>query len=131
MENKLKQNYENACNAYLRAFCKKHGFDYEPDAWVAGEAGTVACVADYYVDMQTIIVDIDGNAPESEFAEWYDYCVRAGSLGCATPNFKSWLKVCPIRSESELKQLEDMKIKIEKIKEEFEDLIKEYNEQTD
>lgn len=27
----LRKNYEDACNAYLRAFCQKHGYD-EDDA---------------------------------------------------------------------------------------------------
>ena len=29
MNTKLKSDYEKACNAYLQAFCEKHGYDYE------------------------------------------------------------------------------------------------------
>lgn len=40
----LRKNYEDACNAYLRAFCQKHGYD-EDDAvnsWAAGDVGGIA-----------------------------------------------------------------------------------------
>ena len=35
--NLLKQQYIDACNAYLEAFCEKHGFDYgeAANSWVA------------------------------------------------------------------------------------------------
>lgn len=29
MNTKFKSDYEKACNAYLQAFCEKHGYDYE------------------------------------------------------------------------------------------------------
>ena len=44
----MRKNYEDACNAYLRAFCQKHGYD-EDDAV---------------------------NSWETAFGEWYDYCLR-------------------------------------------------------
>ena len=32
---KLKEDYENACNAYLKAFCEKHDYWYAGiEAWV-------------------------------------------------------------------------------------------------
>ena len=41
MNTKLKSDYEKACNAYLQAFCEKHGYDYEDAArsWVGGDVG--------------------------------------------------------------------------------------------
>lgn len=41
----LRLNYNAACNAYLAAFCEKHGYDYEPDAWVGDDPGGIAEVA--------------------------------------------------------------------------------------
>ena len=38
----LRLNYNAACNAYLAAFCEKHGYDYEPDAWVGDDPGGIA-----------------------------------------------------------------------------------------
>lgn len=46
---KLKNDYENACNAYLKAFCEKHDYIYEGlDMWVGNDVGTVACCGDGY-----------------------------------------------------------------------------------
>ena len=41
MNTKLKSDYEKACNAYLQAFCEKHGYDYEDAtrSWVGGDVG--------------------------------------------------------------------------------------------
>jgi hypothetical protein len=67
----LRKNYEDACNAYLRAFCQKHGYD-EDDAvnsWAAGDVGGIASVGDEFVNMDTIIADIDMQAPETAFGE--------------------------------------------------------------
>jgi hypothetical protein len=128
----LKENYEKACNAYLRAFCKKHGFGYEPDAWVAGKSGGVASIGDcYYLDMETIITDMETGAPEEAFKKWHGYCLRAGSLGCETPSFKSWLAGFPVMPEAELEELEAMHRKIEKLKEELENRIKRETEDED
>ncbi len=61
MNTKFKSDYEKACNAYLQAFCEKHGYDYE-DA--TRELGRRRCrriteCADYIVGMDDIITDID------------------------------------------------------------------------
>jgi uncharacterized phage protein (TIGR01671 family) len=112
----LKNNYESACNAYLKVFCRKHDFEYEPDAWVGDEVGGITCVGDCYVDMATIRTDIDQSAPEDEFVRWYDYCQRAGMLGITTPNFAAWLKGCPVRTDEELKALEASKLEIKQLR---------------
>ena len=43
MNTKIKSDYEKACNAYLQAFCEKHGYDYEDAArsWVGGDVGGI------------------------------------------------------------------------------------------
>jgi len=114
--NNLSANYENACNDYLRAFCDKHGFDFEDakTSWVAGEVGEVTCCADCYVDMRTIIADIEQDAPKEEFVKWYDYCLELHSFGAtSTPNYKSWLRGCPRKSEAEMEELRTLHAKAE------------------
>lgn len=91
----LKQNYENACNAYLKAFCDKHGFDYDPTAWVGNDVGSWVDIADYCIDINIIRLDIDRNAPEDEFVKWYDYYLRLGMLKANPINYDNWLKGCP------------------------------------
>ena len=59
--------------------------------------------------MQTIITDIELNAPEEEFIKWYDYNMRAHIFGFATPNFDSWLNGCPRVMDETFGKLEGMK----------------------
>jgi hypothetical protein len=115
MNTKLKQDYENACHAYAEAFCKKHGYDYDPEDWVARHVGGILSVGDYFVDMETIRVDIDKNAPEDEFVKWFDYCTRVGHLSMdkSTPNFDNWMRGCPRMSDESLSELEKMKQNLE------------------
>jgi len=116
----LKQSYELACNAYLKAFCLKHELDYEPDCWVGGYVGTICQIADYFIDMETIRTDIDMQAKEGEFIKWYDYSLRVGTLGCTgIPNFENWLRGCPIRSEEEILAMEATRRKIEELEKEL------------
>lgn len=113
----LRLNYKEACNAYLRAFCEKHGYDYEPDTWVANDPGGIAEIADMFVSMADIITDIDRDAPEEEYAEYYDYCLRVGSIAggeLTVPNYDSWLRGCPRMSEEQIKRLEELQQDIRK-----------------
>src|SRR5574344_1184048 len=64
----MKEQYIHACNAYAKAFAKKH--DYHFDGWV--EVGTVACFGDYFFDFTDIKFDIDNNIPKEKFWEYYD-----------------------------------------------------------
>jgi hypothetical protein len=125
---KIKKNYEKSCNQYLRAFCEKHEFDYDDDAWVAGNVGGVANVADYFVDMETIRTDIDCDAPEDEFVKYQDYCLRASCLDVSVPNFHAWLKGCPRKSDEELAKLERFRAHIAWLENEFRKQVDEYLE---
>jgi len=117
----LKHNYENACNAYLKAFCLKHDFDYDPTLWIGNRIGTIISIADYFVDMETIRIDIDQDAHQDEFIKWYDYSLRVGSLGCnGIPNYENWLRKCPIKSEDEILEIEEAKKHIDDLKNELE-----------
>ena len=91
----LRLNYNAACNAYLAAFCEKHGYDYEPAAWTGNDPGGIAEVGDLFVSMADILTDIDRDAPEEEYVKYYDYCLRVGSIAngeLQTPNYDSWLR---------------------------------------
>lgn len=114
---KAKQLYEDGCNAYLQLFCEKHEFDFEDakDSWVGGDVGGMTSCGDYYVGMQTIIEDIDLDAPEDTFFKWYDYCLRADEFNLNIPNFKSFIKGCPITSEETFVKLESIKNELNNI----------------
>ena len=106
-----KEYFVKGCNEYLRLFCEKHDFDYEEakESWVANCVGDVTCVGDIFVGMQTIITDIEMDAPEAEFLKWYSYNLDAHEFGFNTPNFESWLKGCPRVSEETFKKLQGLK----------------------
>ena len=108
---KAKEYFVKGCNEYLRLFCEKHDFDYEEakESWVANCVGDVTCVGDIFVGMQTIITDIEMDAPEDEFIKWYDYNLVANEFGFNTPNFESWLRGCPRVSEETFKKLQGLK----------------------
>ena len=115
----LEQNYINACNAYLKAFCEKHGYDFDDATWIHG-VGEIAEFSDYYADMVTIKIDIDREAKVDEFIKWYDYTLRLGMLDCSgIPNFENWLRRCPIKSEEEILKMEATRRKIEDLKNEL------------
>jgi hypothetical protein len=122
---KLKSSYEKACNEYLKSFCKKNGYDYDPYCWVGNDVGGIAAISDScFVDMQTVRTDIDMDAPEGEFLKWYDYCLELRLLGVESmPNFRNWLKGCPRKSESEMEELRQAHQRVEDAKRMLEELL--------
>lgn len=127
----IKQNFENACNAYIKAFCEKHGYDYNSFYYAGDDPGSIVELADYSIDLQTIRTDIDRDAPKYEFIAWYDYCLRLGALRANTPNYEHWLMECPRKSESEIKHLEQQQAKIEELKEQLDEQINQLNKTKD
>ena len=108
---KAREYFVKGCNEYLRLFCEKHDYDYEEakDSWVANCVGDVTCVGDIFVGMQTIITDIEMDAPKEEFIKWYDYNLVASEFGFTTPNFDHWLRGCPRVSDEAFKRLQEIK----------------------
>lgn len=119
----LKANYDKACNGYLKAFCDKHEFNYSDAEWIGGDVGGMIEINDYYVDMGTIRTDIDQNAQQNEFEQWYNYSLRLGMISATTPNYKSWLDGCPRRSEVQIAELEQKHAYIEQLKAELKEQI--------
>jgi hypothetical protein len=113
---KLKKDYRDACNAYLKEFCYKHGYSYGSPGtwWVGDDAGGIAVIGDYTVDMETIRTDIDLDAPEPEFLAHLDYCIRAANLDITIPGFKSWVRGCPRKTDKWLTRMERKQEKAKK-----------------
>jgi len=102
----LKQNFAKAADAYLNIFCEKHGYGYTEAYWIADEPGGLASVADLFVDMRTIMYDIDNDVQNEEFEKWYSYCERVRPFHGTEPNFKAWEKGCHRLSDSEIERAE-------------------------
>lgn len=109
MKENLRRDYRIACDAYLKAFCKKHDFVFENDMWVGNEPGTIAACGDFFFDMQTIMYDVDLNAPEEELLKWYDYCQKAYEFKLIQPNFRSWVCGCPRVNDDVFKNMEELR----------------------
>ena len=141
---KTKQQFNDACNAYLKLFCEKHGFDYEEAAnsWVAGEAGGVCALGDYFVSFEDMKTDIDNDAPKDEYWLYYDYSLEAHELGFICPNYANWIRGYPRLSEEQRKSIieaknrvyeaknrvYEAKNRVYEAKKEFERILKEEND---
>lgn len=122
---RLVRNYNSARNNYLKVFCDRHDYEYDPSPWVGNSVGTIACVSDLFVDMETIRVDVDSMCEEGEFIRWYDYCLRLGMVGDnRTPNFENWLRRCPVRTEEEIAEMEKTRAVIVELEDYLKVLIK-------
>lgn len=121
----LKKQYVDACNAYLKAFCEKHDFDYKEarDSWVGGVVGDVCQCGDFYIQLSDIILDVDSDTDKEEFFRWYDYSLECDYLGISNPNFASWLKGCPRLRPAQRLLIKAAKKRVELAKKELEKCI--------
>ena len=110
-----KLRYEEACEDYLKDFCDAYDVRYEEDSWVAGDVGTIACVADYYFDFNEVIkYSVDNDLHDwEELMRWYDYTLFANEYNQNVPNWQSWVKGCPRLSETEQEKLRNLKSDLE------------------
>lgn len=128
-KNLLKQQYIDACNAYLEAFCEKHGFDYDDAAnsWVADVVGDHCLLGDYCVSFDDMKTDIDMDAQKDEYFKYYDYFLESQHLGFICPNYASWIRGCPRLSEEQRKSLREAKNRVYEAQKDFERILKEEN----
>lgn len=121
----LNKKYNDVCEEYLMAFCDNYNRVYEHDSWVAGDAGTIACVSDYFFDFIDVIkYSVDNNLTDwDELIKWYDYTLFANEYNQTIPNFTAWHKGCPRLTNEEQERLI-------KLKKDFEDTIEEYKNKT-
>lgn len=59
---KLRLDYQKACNNYVVAFCEKQDVCF--DGWIGDAVGEIACFADYVISLHDIIYDIDNRVPK-------------------------------------------------------------------
>lgn len=108
MNIQLKENFDKACNAYLDAFCKKHGF--YSSYWIADRVGEIAdCNECFTFSLDDIRTDIDTDAPAQEILDWSDYCAEADLIGLATPCYRHWLQGFPRTDKQTIAKLKEMR----------------------
>lgn len=94
-KNELKNRWTEVSNEYLRLFCEKHEYDYEPDAWIGQDAGTVASIGDMFVSMDDMRYDIDNNVEAQLFDKWYWESLDRHEKGLKYMNYPSFVKGAP------------------------------------
>ncbi len=109
----LRHDFEAACNAYLKEFCRKHGYDFESarGCWVGGDTGGFTNVGDLFVNLADIRTDIDRDAPVDEFLKWYDHTLTLHALSTnlyqlPQISYEAWLQGAPRLTDESLAYLE-------------------------
>jgi len=114
----IKENFEKACEDYLKTLCEMFELPYEQDAWVAGDIGSIANVGDYYFSFEEIRYIVDNNLTFNEYLQYYDYCLEAYDYGITAPNLESWHKGCPRATKEEFANIRKAKQDLENLMEE-------------
>lgn len=86
----MRDAWDGICDAYLRAFCERHGLDPETAEWDSGDPGTAVLVSGVYVGMDVIRYDVDNRVPRGFFRAWYDYDSEMSCIEEAFRGFKDF-----------------------------------------
>lgn len=131
-EENLKSAWKDVCESYVKAFCKRHHFTYEPNMWVGmseENIGTVTEVCDMFVSLDDIRYDVDTKQPEGNFMKWYYKSLDLYELGVENyMNYPSFCNGAPdIWTEDKIKELQKSRDNLEKAQMEFEELLDRYS----
>lgn len=73
----LKIIYEQACNDYIKYFCRKQNIEF--DGWVADEIGGIAgFCGQYFFNISEIVYDMNTNQEKGLILQWQDDLVENG-----------------------------------------------------
>lgn len=122
---KLDEDFKDVVKRYSQAFVDMY-FTFDDGSvaetwWIAQEFGGILTVNDYYFSLDDIRFCVNWGIPWDTVSEWYDYCVRVGTIdkGIPTPNIKSWSMGCPRLSEEEMSNLEERQRMVDRAAEMF------------
>jgi hypothetical protein len=79
-----REQYENACTAYVKEFCDKQDMDF--GGWVGGTVGDVAYCSDFFFSMRDIVLDVNSGQPVGAIVEWYYSSIEADE----SVNYYAW-----------------------------------------
>lgn len=92
----LKENYEKACNDYVRALLVLWDVDYKCGYWIGDEVGGVYDVDGWItIGMQDIVYCVENNVTSKEVEEWQDYYIKCHDYNLPTMNLNAWHKGAP------------------------------------
>lgn len=114
----LIKRYEDLANDYLSEFVKQTGIEDDTPFWVGDDIGGVACIADYYVNYETIRFVVDNHINFERFDEWYTYCNEVGMIDSSlpVPTLKQWAyNEFKLISHERLEELKNLKLRFEQL----------------
>jgi hypothetical protein len=93
----LKENYEKACNDYVRALLTLWDLDGFYGYWIGEEAGGVYDYGDgiFTIGMQDIVYCVENGVTEKEYEELLEYCCKCAEYNLPKMNLNSWHKGAP------------------------------------
>ena len=117
----LKENYEKACNGYVRALLTLWGVDYKSGYWIGGDVGGIYDIDGWItLDMIEIAYCVENNVTSKEVEEWQDYLIKCHEYNLPTLNLNAWHKGAP-RLDLD---------KLDALKKDLDDAIEEYRNNT-
>ena len=130
MNDILKHTWKVVCNEYLQEFCRRHGYSYEPDMWVANNPGTIVCVNDMFVSMEDVRYDVDNCIDIDCFEAWYWKSVDVYSLtGQKYMNYSSFCQGAPDPwTDEKLNSIREAQKRVEEAQENFKKALAEIKE---
>ena len=108
------------CNEYLKEFCNRHDYAYQPEDWIGGEVGEIIEIADMFVTMDDIRYDVDNNIPTDKFSDWYWNSVEHSELGLTYMNYPSYCKGAPDPyTQEQIQSIREGQMRVRKAKEDL------------
>ena len=123
----LQTRWWNICDEYVRVFCEKHGYTYEPDMWVGDDPGGITEVCDMFVHLDDIRYDVDNDIKPDMFPDWYWKGLEIYELtGFKYMNYPSFCKGAPDEWTPErMEKIRETHRRIEDEKKKLQELIEE------
>lgn len=116
LKEKLKKNFEDSCEAYVKAMLNNFEIDRSSCFWVADEIGGVLIVGDVLsLDMMDIIYIVNNDVPYEECLEWTDYNCSATEFNFNLLNLESWHMGAPRVPQETFEKLRGMKKEMEQL----------------
>ena len=82
-------NLNDSIGDYVRLFETKH--EIMLDYWVADLVGTIGVFGDYFIDFETIRIDLERSVEHGLFFEWYDLTLDLSLREEPTMNYYSYI----------------------------------------
>lgn len=104
----LKENYEKACNEYVKALLAIWDLSLPNGYWIGDEVGGIYDIDGWItIGMQEIIYCVENNVTSKEVEEWQDYYIKCYDYNLPTMNLNAWHKGAPRYDFTRLDSLKD------------------------